>query len=140
LATIPPQAHFGQNSVPRPEHPRPDFVREPWCSLNGPWEFQFDPKNVGERRRWHRPTNIDDPFHRTILVPFPWESPLSGVCDTEYRGAAWYRREIDIPEEWRARGLHPVLLFGAVVGTARSGSTAGSWASMTAATPRSPAT
>jgi hypothetical protein len=103
-----------EGSVPRPEHPRPDFIREPWCSLNGPWEFQFDPKNVGERRRWHRPASIDDPFRRTILVPFPWESRLSGVCDPDYRGAAWYRREIAIPEEWLARGLHPVLHFGAV--------------------------
>jgi hypothetical protein len=90
------------------------MVREPWLCLNGPWEFEFDPKNVGERRRWHRPTAIDDPFTRTILVPFPWESRLSGVCDPEYRGAAWYRREILVPDEWVAQGLHPVLHFGAV--------------------------
>jgi hypothetical protein len=82
------------------------MVREPWLCLNGPWEFEFDPKNVGERRRWHRPTAIDDPFTRTILVPFPWESRLSGVCDPEYRGAAWYRREILVPDEWVAQGLH----------------------------------
>jgi hypothetical protein len=101
-------------AIPRPEHPRPDLVREPWICLNGPWEFQFDPKNVGERRRWHRPTSIDDPFTLTITVPFPWESRLSGVCDPKYQGAAWYRREIVVPEEWVEQGLHPVLHFGAV--------------------------
>jgi hypothetical protein len=101
-------------AIPRPEHPRPEFLREPWVCLNGPWEFQFDPKNVGERRRWHRPTSIDDPFTLTINVPFPWESRLSGVCEPDYRGAGWYRREIAVPEEWGDQGLHPVLHFGAV--------------------------
>lgn len=114
MATTPPQALNAASTLPRPEHPRPDFVRDPWLSLNGTWEFQFDPKNVGERRRWHRPTSIDDPFRRTILVPFPWESRLSGVCDPEYRGVAWYRREIEVPADWLERGLHPVVHFGAV--------------------------
>ena len=29
-------------SVPRPEYPRPQFVREAWLNLNGPWDFSFD--------------------------------------------------------------------------------------------------
>ena len=29
--------------VPRPEHPRPDFQRANWLSLNGSWDFRFDP-------------------------------------------------------------------------------------------------
>jgi len=40
--------------IPRPEHPRPDFVREPWFNLNGRWRFAFDPQDVGEQLRWYR--------------------------------------------------------------------------------------
>ena len=29
-------------SIPRPEHPRPSFVREDWINLNGKWTFTFD--------------------------------------------------------------------------------------------------
>ena len=30
--------------VPRPEHPRPDFYRENWMTLNGEWQFAVDRK------------------------------------------------------------------------------------------------
>jgi len=41
--------------VPHPEHPRPDFRREPWANLNGVWQFDFDPKDEGEAQRWFEP-------------------------------------------------------------------------------------
>jgi hypothetical protein len=28
--------------IPRPEYPQPQFQRELWANLNGPWEFEFD--------------------------------------------------------------------------------------------------
>jgi hypothetical protein len=96
--------------LPRPEHPRPDFQREPWINLNGRWRFSFDPQNVGEQMRWYRvphPTvgssvslTIADPFRGEIVVPFPWESTLSHVGVTEYKGAAWYQRVIAVPADW----------------------------------------
>ena len=33
--------------IPRPEHPRPDFVRDTFCNLNGQWQFAFDDSDVG---------------------------------------------------------------------------------------------
>ena len=30
-----------QTSVPRPEYPRPQFVREPWVNLNGTWTYTW---------------------------------------------------------------------------------------------------
>ena len=30
------------NFIPRPEHPRPDFMRDTFYNLNGEWEFAFD--------------------------------------------------------------------------------------------------
>jgi len=38
--------------IPRPEYPRPQFVREEWLNLNGPWAFAFDDRDAGERERW----------------------------------------------------------------------------------------
>ena len=28
--------------IPRPEHPRPDFMRDTFFNLNGVWQFAFD--------------------------------------------------------------------------------------------------
>ena len=29
-------------SLPRPEYPRPQFVRTDWLNLNGPWKLRID--------------------------------------------------------------------------------------------------
>lgn len=42
------------SSIPRSEHPRPDFCRDSWITLNGPWDF-----SMGQ-----------DTFDQTIMVPF----------------------------------------------------------------------
>jgi hypothetical protein len=96
--------------MPRPEHPRPDFQRETWANLNGRWDFEFDAEDVGEKERWFVPGQHE--FSRRIEVPFPWESKLSGIGDVSYKGAAWYRREINVPASWR--GKRVLLKFGAV--------------------------
>jgi hypothetical protein len=85
-------------------------MREPWANLNGRWRFSFDPRNVGEQMRWYRVPHPDvgssvsltiaDPFQGEIVVPFPWESALSTVGATDYKGAAWYQRVIEAPAEW----------------------------------------
>ena len=28
--------------IPRSEYPRPQFLRDLWLNLNGPWQFSFD--------------------------------------------------------------------------------------------------
>jgi len=88
-------------------HPRPDWAR-PFVLLNGPWRFDFDPENAGIDNKWfesHR-------FSRTIKVPFPWQSTLSGIGDTDYQGAAWYERDITIPSGLAKRRIF--LVFGAI--------------------------
>jgi hypothetical protein len=105
-----------QPSIPRPEHPRPDLVRSRWTSLNGPWRFAFDPRGVGEHERWYRP-GAPRPKDLTISVPFPWESRLSGVAAPEYKGAAWYEREIEVPADWE--GDRAFLHVGAIDWSAR---------------------
>src|SRR5947207_1766131 len=39
-------------SVPRPEYPRPQFVRTDWLNLNGAWKLHIDDQNVGLEQRW----------------------------------------------------------------------------------------
>ena len=42
-------------NIPRPEHPRPDFVRETFLNLNGTWQFAFDDKDEGVAAGWMNP-------------------------------------------------------------------------------------
>ena len=91
-------------SIPLPEHPRPDFERADWLNLNGTWEFRFDPDNAGEGAGW---TAGAVEFPERIRVPFPWGSPLSGVSNRA--DLAWYRRAITVPEAWRGRRVFLVV-------------------------------
>lgn len=112
---------------PRPEHPRPQLERDAWLNLNGTWNFAFDPRTIGEQERWYIPDparsnkmlagNRPQQKNLTINVPFPWESTLSGLARTDYKGAGWYEREITIPEDWD--NLAPYLNFEAVDWQAR---------------------
>ena len=38
-----------RDSIPLPEHPRPDFERAEWVNLTGRWDFAFDRRDDGER-------------------------------------------------------------------------------------------
>ena len=36
------------------EYPRPEATRDDnWTCLNGEWNFEFDPENIGMRERWY---------------------------------------------------------------------------------------
>lgn len=84
------------SGIPRGEYPRPQFFRDKWLSLNGPWEFSFDV-----------PT-----FDKTIIVPFAFESQLSGIGDTSFHPFLWYRKAFAVPKDMRGKRI--VLHFGAV--------------------------
>lgn len=90
-----------------PEYPRPQMVRDNWVNLNGVWDF----------------TKVDDmtynptqKFDQKILVPFPMESAISGIMDTnhmENRGKVFaYRKKITIPSNMKKDDV--LLHFGAV--------------------------
>lgn len=80
---------------PRPEHPRPQFVREHWLNLNGVWEFEFDHADSGLENGILLRT-----LKSRIVVPFAPESELSGIGDPEFHEAVWYRRAITVPNDW----------------------------------------
>ena len=95
--------------VPRPEYPRPQFVRAEWMNLNGEWEFAFDDEDRGWLLAWH----YGLPLERRITVPYPYQSELSGVNDKGIHEVVWYARSFEAPDEWR-RGRDLLLHFGAV--------------------------
>lgn len=100
--SLQPQAP--QASIPLPEHPRPDFQRAEWLNLNGTWAFRLDPQDSGLGAGWSR---AGPPDAGTILVPFSWASPASGVGDTSYLG--WYARDLSVPEAWSGRRVFLVI-------------------------------
>jgi beta-galactosidase/beta-glucuronidase len=96
------------NETPRPEYPRPQFRRDAWASLNGWWEFAFDDADEGLKQGWQDGRHLRE----RILVPFPYQSELSGVNDKSIHEVVWYARSFDVPPDWRGGDL--LLHFGAV--------------------------
>jgi beta-galactosidase/beta-glucuronidase len=96
-------------AVPRPEYPQPQFQRAAWGSLNGAWEFEFDDADAGVRENWSAGGHK---FSRTIMVPYCFESRLSGIRDTSFHPYVWYRRAFTVPPEWRRGAV--LSHFGAV--------------------------
>ena len=95
---------------PGPVHPRPQLTRPSWRSLDGIWDFAIDRSGAWsgtEQVRWDR----------RIRVPFAPETPASGVGETDFFNACWYRRSFDAP---RVTGDERLILhLGAVDYSAR---------------------
>ena len=96
------------NDIPRSEYPRPQFERSTWVNLNGPWTYELDSDNTGNKR--NLPTSKS--LSGTITVPFCPESKLSGVNHTDFIKRIWYQRSLTIPTDWENKKI--LLHFGAV--------------------------
>lgn len=72
-------------------YPRPQLRRAAWADLTGPWQFAYDDDDRGRDEGWHADPA---PFDRVITVPFPPESPASGIGDTGFHSIVWYRRRV----------------------------------------------
>lgn len=97
-------------SIPRPEHPRPDFMREPFLNLNGQWQFAFDDENAGLREKWMQPGRK---LPMSITVPFAYQTRLSGIGPTDdIHPILWYRRSFAVPADMQGKRI--LLHFGAV--------------------------
>ncbi|MDP7235864.1 MAG: glycoside hydrolase family 2, partial [Candidatus Latescibacteria bacterium] len=123
---------LSRHDVPRPEYPRPDFQRGTvegldWINLNGLWDFEFDPDNIGVGQGWYK---NDDRLTQSIVVPFAWESHLAwdeghlasndnwfskhafrqpekvnhaNYRDQERHEIGWYGTMVDIPTHWTSK-------------------------------------
>jgi beta-galactosidase/beta-glucuronidase len=86
--------------TPRPEYPRPQLRRRGWRNLNGEWSFAFDDSDVGLAKGWQSVTPEDlrsgNPlFDRKIIVPYCYQSKLSGIGETAFHDVVWYARAFE---------------------------------------------
>ena len=96
------------NTMPRPEHPLPQWERSTWKNLNGEWDFSFDFGKSGVDRCFYEKKD----WEKKIIVPFCPESDLSGIGYKDYMDAVWYHKTVELTEvEVKGRVL---LHFGAV--------------------------
>lgn len=86
-------------------YPRPQLRRDGWLTLDGQWEFALDP-----HAQWTRPDSVT--WTHTIRVPFAPETPASGIGNTSFYRACWYRRTFDRPT--LRLGERLLVHFGAV--------------------------
>ena len=95
-------------------HPLPQLRRSHWCSLDGSWAFAYDAAETGLDRDWPA-RGVGE---RTITVPLPPESGLSGIGETGYHPVVWYSRAITADDLARAgrptQGERVLLHLGAV--------------------------
>ena len=88
-----------------PAYPRPQLERAGWISLDGTWDFALDPT-----ARWTEPAEVV--WDTAIRVPFAPETRASGIGNTGFYSACWYRRTFDALA--LGPGDHLLLHFGAV--------------------------
>ena len=90
----------GIHVQPRPEYPRPNFVRDEWLNLNGPWRFRSDPDDLGLQQHWFEGFSEGDP----ITVPFAAGSQASGIAPIENCKTVWYCRALP-PIDWNSDAI-----------------------------------
>ena len=90
------------------DYPRPQFVRRQWFSLNGQWDFAFDDSDQGLAQGWASGRK----FEKKIVVPFAYQTELSGINDKSIHEVLWYARDFEVPKDWSGQDV--LLHFGAV--------------------------
>ncbi|MGK9475362.1 sugar-binding domain-containing protein [Melioribacter sp. OK-6-Me] len=90
------------------------FVRDE-IDLSGVWQFQLDPENAGIEKKWYDRNLID-----SISLPGTTDSNKKGFLNTDtttlhlnrefkYEGAAWYRKKIIVPENFKGKHIELML-------------------------------
>ena len=86
-------------------------------SLDGKWDFALDPEKRGQDQHRYR-SDVPLPNKRDIRVPGAWEAQGAGEPGrsnagtagfetyghkmfSNYTGAAWYRKTIEVPDQWQ---------------------------------------
>lgn len=96
------------NNIKRNEYPRPSFERKSWLNLNGEWDFEYDDNNLGLKNKWYE----NKEFSKKIIVPYVFQTELSGINEQEVHDVIWYSKDFDITEELKDKRV--ILHFGAV--------------------------
>ena len=99
---------------PDPDYPRPQLIRDRWTDLTGTWQFGTTTRTPAGRPLVRGRTSDRGVFDRDIKVPYPPESPASGIGDIGFHRVVWYRRSFDRREAGDRPGERVLLHFGAV--------------------------
>ncbi|MGM0123173.1 hypothetical protein IGI37_000539 [Enterococcus sp. AZ194] len=78
----------------RKKHPRPQFIRKEWHCLDGKWQFAFDDEDEGIKENWVE----NFPLTHEILVPFTYETELSGINDPSHHKIVWYQTIFEVSD------------------------------------------
>lgn len=92
----------------RGNHPNPIMFRESWINLDGEWNFSFDKDDIGINQAWM----LKEDFSEKIIVPYVYQSILSGINKADLCDTVWYSRKFTLPKGWQ--GKKTLLHFGAV--------------------------
>ncbi|MBQ9071023.1 MAG: beta-galactosidase [Clostridia bacterium] len=95
-------------TIPRPEHPNPQWKRKSFVNLNGEWMFEIDKTASGFDRGLHTAETLSG----KITLPFCPESPLSGVGEKDFMLQVWYKRVLHF-EESDLKGRRIIFHIGA---------------------------
>jgi hypothetical protein len=80
-------------------------------SLQGEWDFKLDPENIGQKEKWYTqilpdkvrlPGSLDE---QGIGMKYTVRSQGHLTRESQYIGAAWYQKEIVIPEDWEGMNI-----------------------------------
>ncbi len=86
----------------RKNYPRPQMVRDAWQDLNGVWQFRFDDQDRGEKEKWYK----DFRGEQTIVVPYSYETVLSGIHIHTFHPCVWYQRKLELnADTWKDKEI-----------------------------------
>ena len=91
-ASSPLMSRFASDVTPdqTPAHPRPTMYRPAWHHLNGLWQVDANVSDLST-------PPVGKTLPEEMLVPYPIESPLSGLRRLTNNGYLWQRRVFDAP-------------------------------------------
>lgn len=95
--------------IEKADFPRPDFIRSDFLSLNGIWNFDFDDSGLISEKFLSEGRSQ---LKKSIKVPFPYQSPESGINVADVHERVVYSRVFELSSD-RA-GKTVLLHFGAV--------------------------
>jgi beta-galactosidase len=117
-----PAPEEGREATPAVVNPAIRSEFRTTLNLDGAWDFCTDPKRQGEPEKWYLPGKTL-PGLRQIQVPGCWEAqgvgepglsnannkliyePVNVKLRSAYTGAAWYKKEFTVPQDWAGRQI-----------------------------------
>jgi hypothetical protein len=95
---------------------KPQSYRRPEIPLNGYWQFALDTTGIGIQGKWYGHSLPD-----SVKLPGTLDENKKGIPNLKrdetmrlsrelmYDGKAWYRKDVDIPEEWKGMEIRLLI-------------------------------